>query len=274
MVSAMKRLEGKVLLIAGGGADGPPNKGEPLAIGNGRAIAMLCAREGARVMVTDRSLESARQTAAAIVAEGGEAHALAADVSDEQACIASVAETVSRLGALHLMVNNVGIVYPVDDFSLDTADYDHIMSINLRGHFLMLKYSIPEIIKAGGGAIVLNSSMGAIRGGGATYGPSKAAINSMVRGVAVRYARDGVRCNAVMPGLINSTLARRTGGEGRDAAVAPLIPMGRQGTPWEVAHAVLFLLSEEASYITGTELLVDGGFCASVNLSTLPRLSR
>lgn len=218
----MKRLEGKVLLVAGGGADGPPNKGEALAIGNGRAIAILAAREGARVMVADRSLDSAQETAAAIVAEGGQAHAVEADVGSEAACQAAVAATVGRFGALHLMVNNVGIVYPVDDFSLDTADYDHIMSVNLRGHFLMLKYAIPEMIKAGGGAVVLNSSMGAIRGGGATYGPSKAAINSMVRGVAVRYARDKIRCNAVMPGLINSTLARRTGGEGRDAAVSPL----------------------------------------------------
>ncbi len=270
----MKRLDGKVLLVSGGGADGPPNKGEELAIGNGRAIALLCAREGARVMVTDRSLGSAGETAAAIRAEGGEAEALEADVSSEEACKAAVAQTVGRFGSLHLMVNNVGIVYPVDDFSMDVPDYDRIMSVNLRGQFLMLKYSIPEIIKAGGGSIVLNSSMGAIRGGGATYGPSKAAINSMVRGVAVRYARDNVRCNAVMPGLINSTLARRTGGEGRDAAVSPLVPMGRQGTPWEVAHAVLFLLSDEASYITGTEILVDGGFCASINLAPLPRVSR
>jgi NAD(P)-dependent dehydrogenase (short-subunit alcohol dehydrogenase family) len=270
----MKRLDGKVLLVAGGGADGPPNKGETLAIGNGRAIAMLCAREGARVMVTDRSMASAQETVDAIVAEGGIARATEADVSSDSACKASVTEAVEAFGSLHLMVNNVGIVYPVDDFSIDVADYDHIMSVNLRGQFLMLKYAIPEIIKSGGGAIVLNSSMGAIRGGGATYGPSKSAINSMVRGVAVRYARDKVRCNAVMPGLINSTLARRTGGEGRDAAVGPLVPMGRQGTPWEVAHAVLFLLSEEASYITGTELLVDGGFCATVNLGPLPRLSR
>src|SRR5271170_1093798 len=218
----MKRLDGKVLLVAGGGADGPPNKGEELAIGNGRAIALLCAREGARVMVSDRSLASARETTAAIRSEGGEADALEADVSSEEACKAAVAQTVARFGKLQLMVNNVGIVYPVDDFSIEVPDYDRIISVNLRGQFLMLKYSIPEIIKAGGGSIVLNSSMGAIRGGGATYGPSKAAINSMVRGVAVRYARDNIRCNAVMPGLINSTLARRTGGEGRDAAVSPL----------------------------------------------------
>jgi NAD(P)-dependent dehydrogenase (short-subunit alcohol dehydrogenase family) len=270
----MKRLDGKVLLVAGGGADGPPNKGETLAIGNGRAIAILGAREGARVMVTDRSLASAQETAQAIVAEGGEADAIQADVSNADACQAAVAATVKRFGALHLMVNNVGIVYPVDDFSMSVEDYDRIMSVNLRGHFLMLKFGIPEIIKAGGGAIVLNSSMGAIRGGGATYGPSKAALNSMVRGVAVRHARDKIRCNAVLPGLINSTLARRTGGEGREAAVGPLIPMGRQGTPWEVANAMLFLLSDEASYITGTELLVDGGFCATVNLAPLPRLSR
>ena len=147
----MRRLEGKVLLVAGGGADGPPNKGEALAIGNGRAIAILGAREGARVMVTDRSLASAQETAAAIVAEGGQAQALEADVSSEAACQAAVAATVERFGALHLMVNNVGIVYPVDDFSLDTADYDRIMSVNLRGQFLMLKYAIPEIVKAGGG---------------------------------------------------------------------------------------------------------------------------
>ncbi|HEY2106230.1 MAG TPA: SDR family NAD(P)-dependent oxidoreductase, partial [Candidatus Binataceae bacterium] len=125
----MKRLDGKVLLVAGGGADGPPNKGEELAIGNGRAIALLGGREGARVMVTDRSLASAQETAAAIVAEGGQAHALEADVSNEAACQAAVAATVERFGALHLMVNNVGIVYPVDDFSLDLADYDRIMSV-------------------------------------------------------------------------------------------------------------------------------------------------
>src|SRR5579883_3412221 len=105
----MKRLDGKALLVAGGGADGPPNTGESLAIGNGRAIAILCAREGARVMVADRSLASARETAAAIAAEGGQADALAADVSDDQACRNAVAQTVARFGAVHLMVNNVGI---------------------------------------------------------------------------------------------------------------------------------------------------------------------
>ena len=140
----MKRLEGKVLLVAGGGADGPPNKGETLAIGNGRAIAILCAREGARVMVTDRSLASAQETAAAIRAEGGEADARQTDVSGEEACQVAVNTTVARFGALHLMVNNVGIVYPVDDFSIDVPDYDKIMSVNLRGQFLMLKYSSPK----------------------------------------------------------------------------------------------------------------------------------
>jgi NAD(P)-dependent dehydrogenase (short-subunit alcohol dehydrogenase family) len=158
----MKRLDGKVLLVAGGGADGPPNKGETLAIGNGRAIALLCAREGARVMVADRSLSAKtrkmnvvpiQETAAAIVAEGGQAQAVEADVSSEEACKAAVAATVERLGPLQLMVNNVGIVYPVDDFSMDIPDYDHIMSVNLRGQFLMLKYAVPEIIRARSAAV-------------------------------------------------------------------------------------------------------------------------
>ncbi|MGH7985426.1 MAG: SDR family NAD(P)-dependent oxidoreductase [Candidatus Binataceae bacterium] len=258
----MGRLDGKVALIVGGGADGPPNAGETLSIGNGRATAIMCAREGAAVMVADLKESLAGETAAAIRAEGGKADAIAADVADEDQCRQAVEAAVRRFGALHLMVNNVGIAVGGSLLHTTTEQFNRMFEVNLRSHFLTMRYAVPEIVKAGGGAIVNVSSLSAvIAGAGISYEATKAALLGLSRSVAVRHARDNVRVNTILPGLINSSMVRREIGD-REARVAPRIPMGRQGTPWEIAKAIVFLLSDDASYITGTQLVVDGGLWA------------
>src|SRR5258708_9060969 len=144
----MSRLDGKIALIAGGGADGPPNTGEKLSIGNGRATAIMAAREGAVVMAADLNLTLAQQTADAIKAEGGNAAAIACDVSNEEDCRRSVADTVKQFGALHLLVNNVGIAAGGSLLKTTTDPFDKAYSVNLRSHFLMMRYAVPDIIKS------------------------------------------------------------------------------------------------------------------------------
>jgi NAD(P)-dependent dehydrogenase (short-subunit alcohol dehydrogenase family) len=206
----MGRLDGKIALIMGGGADGPPNPGEPLSIGNGRATAIMCAREGATVMAADLKLELAEQTAAAIRAEGGKAEAMAADVSKEEDCRSSIEGTVKRLGTLNLLVNNVGIAIGGSLLNTNADQFDRMYQVNLRSHFLMMRYAVPEMQKAGGGAIVNVSSLAALMAGsGIAYEATKAALLGLSRSVAVRYARDGIRVNTILPGLINSSMVRR-----------------------------------------------------------------
>jgi NAD(P)-dependent dehydrogenase (short-subunit alcohol dehydrogenase family) len=258
----MARLTGKVALIVGGGADGPPKSGEKLSIGNGRATAIMCAREGASVMVADRSLELAQQTAAAIREEGGRADAVAADVSVEDQCRGAVDATTRAFSALHLLVNNVGIAIGGRLLKTSTEDFEKMLAVNLRSHFLMMRYAVPEIAKAGGGAIVNVSSLAAMRSNSQiSYEATKAALLGLSRSAAVSHARDSIRVNTILPGLIDSSMVRRLVGD-REGTVAPRIPMRRQGTPWEIAKAIVFLLSDDASYITGTELIVDGGLAA------------
>jgi NAD(P)-dependent dehydrogenase (short-subunit alcohol dehydrogenase family) len=258
----MARLDGKVVLISGGGADGPPGPGETVAIGNGRATAVLCAREGAAVMVTDRSLELAQQTVELIRAEGGRADAMAADVISEDSCRAAVQQTVEKFGKLQLLVNNVGIVVGNDLLTTTAAQFDLMMAVNVRGHFFMMKHAVPEMKKAGGGAIVNVSSAAALRGSGVTYGPSKAALNILTRTVAIQHARDNIRANTVMPAYIDSTINRRMVGNRLPRALVQ-VPLKRQGTVWELADAIVFLLSDQSAFITGTDLLIDGGALAT-----------
>lgn len=258
----MARLTGKVALIVGGGADGPPKTGEKLSIGNGRATAIMCAREGASVMVADRALNLALETMRAIHDEGGRADAAEMDVAREEDCRRAVETTVKAFGALHLLVNNVGIAIGGRLLETSTEQFDRMVAVNVRGHFLAMKYAIPEIAKAGGGSIVNVSSVAALRSNQLLpYEATKAALLALSRSAAMSHARDNIRVNTILPGLINSSMVRRQVGD-REARVAPRIPMRRQGTPWEVAKAIVFLLSDDASYITATELVVDGGLSA------------
>jgi NAD(P)-dependent dehydrogenase (short-subunit alcohol dehydrogenase family) len=259
------RLGGKVALVMGAGSIGP-------GWGNGKATAVLFAREGARVMCADIDEAAARQTAEIIATEGGIAQALACDVARHADVIRTVAATVECFGRLDVLDNNVGIAEVGGVVEISEADWDRVFAVNLKGAFLAMKEAIPVMLRHGGGAIVNISSIAAIRWTGvpyATYYATKAALSHLTRTTAVEYAARGIRVNAVLPGLMKTPMVEKSAGLAqtysggdvdkmwrvRDAQV----PMGYMGDAWDVAHAALFLASDEAKYITGIELVVDGG---------------
>ena len=257
----MGRLAGRVVLVIGGGADGPPGPEETLPIGNGRAIAMQCAREGASVMVADLSLKSAEDTAKAIRDEGGTAAAVACDLMKSAQSLAAVEAAVAQFGALHGLVNNAALADMTDVLVTEEAEFQRILALNVQGYFLSMKHAIPHIARAGGGAVVNVSSLAARRtgpGSGVAYDTSKAALTGLTQNTAVASAAANVRVNNLLPGIINSTILRRMSAGHPGIDFAARIPMKRMGTPWEVAKVAAFLLSDDASYVTGVDLLVDG----------------
>ena len=260
------RLAGKVALVAGAGS---------VAEGwsNGKATSVLFAREGARVFAVDQDAGRAADTVAAIRAEGGEAEAHAADVSVEAEVAAAVAACLARFGRIDVLFNNVGIQAVGGPEEIDEATWDRVMAANVKSMYLACRHVLPVMVKQRGGAIVNNSSLTSIRFAYPClpYSVSKGAVNELTRSVAMQYAQHGIRANAVVPGLMATPRIthrlQRTFGEGYREKLAErdaLVPLGRMGDAWDVAHAVLFLASDEAKYITGTELVVDGGLAASI----------
>jgi NAD(P)-dependent dehydrogenase (short-subunit alcohol dehydrogenase family) len=248
-------LSGKVALISGGGAasDG---------IGNGRAAAILLARAGTKVVVADRDLKLAERTVEMIVAEGGTAAALACDVTSETDCKALVDATVDRFGRLDFLDNNVGIGSRGSVVDEKAEEYRRVMQINVESMFLLSKYAIPAMIKtARGGAIVNISSISALRPRGlTTYTTSKAAVIGLTRAMAVDHGADNIRVNCICPGPMYTPMVYERGMS--DAARAQRTKaslLKTEGTGWDVGHAVKFLLSNYARYITGQVLVVDGG---------------
>ncbi len=248
------RLEGKVAIITGG------------AHGMGAEEAKLFAREGAKVAVADLREEDGRKVEAEIAGAGGQAMFVSLDVSKEDQWERAVAQVVAQFGKLDILVNNAGISGSgFGDFG-STEAWDLLMDVNAKGVFLGMKHAIPEMKKAGGGAIVNISSMSGFVGQTYVhpgYNASKGAVRLVTKAAAVQHAKAGIRVNSVHPGSMPAMLTSGARGDGgsQDARLAA-IPMGREGKPIEVANAVLFMASDEASYITGTELLVDGGFTA------------
>jgi NAD(P)-dependent dehydrogenase (short-subunit alcohol dehydrogenase family) len=264
-----RRLQGKFAIIVGAGQ----SAGE--TIGNGRAMALLFARQGAQVLCVDYRLESAAETMTMITAEGGNAFAFQADVSDDAGCAAVIAEARSRWGRIDILVNNVGIGGSGDGpaHRADEAAWDRILNVNLKSAWMTIKHAVPIMREQGGGSIVNISSLASLAGGTqVAYEVSKAGMNRLTTSVANANAAHGVRCNAVLPGLMDtpmavSGIAEATGSttsavrESRNARV-PL--RGKMGTGWDTAHAALFLASDEANFITGVLLPVDGGMSARV----------
>ena len=243
-------------------------------IGNGRATAILFAREGATVLCVDRRLASAEETVAMIEAEGGKASAFEADVTREADCAALAAEAKRRLGRIDILHNNVGIGRGDQSVTtLEAETFDEIMDVNLKGMWLTIKHVLPIMREQGGGAIVNISSMAAVASSNlVAYGMSKAGVNKLTHITAAANTRYMIRCNCIMPGLMDTPMAvsGRATAQGRPteeirAARDAQVPLGRKmGTGWDVAYAALFLASDEAKFITGAILPVDGGMAAGV----------
>ncbi|MBV9522112.1 MAG: SDR family oxidoreductase [Alphaproteobacteria bacterium] len=257
-----ERVKGKVALVTGAGSAGP-------GWGNGKASAVLYAREGARVMAVDRDPAAAEETRRLIEEAGGECAVVAADVSKGTEVERLVGACLDRFGRIDILHNNVGIVAIGGPVETSEEDWDRVVSVNQRSMFLTCKHVLPAMERQGAGAIVNISSVAAIRGAGvhyAAYAASKAAVLGLTRSVALQYAAKNIRANAILPGLMNTPMIREPLKAAYGGDEAKMIetrdrqcPMGHMGDAWDVAYAALFLASDEARYITGAELVVDGG---------------
>jgi NAD(P)-dependent dehydrogenase (short-subunit alcohol dehydrogenase family) len=248
------RLAGKVALVSGA------------AGGMGASEATIFAREGARVLVADVLEAEGKQVAEKIAAAGGQARFVRLDVTSEPEWQKAVEAAVAAFGKLDVLVNNAGISGTFDPDMLSTAAWDALMNVNAKGVFLGMKSAVPAMRQAGGGAIVNISSISGFVGQDKVhmaYNASKGAVRIMTKTAAVQFARDGIRVNSVHPGFLPPMRTSKGSADPEwRARMLRAVPMKREGRVEEVAHAVLFLASDEASYITGTELVVDGGYLA------------
>ena len=248
------RLEGKVALISGG------------ARGQGAVEAKLFAREGAKVVFGDILDESGKQVEAEIHEAGGEAAYVHLDVTREDDWRTAVNTAIDRYGKLDILVNNAGVLIRKGIEDTTEEDWDRIMGVNAKGAFLGTKHSIPAMRQAGGGSIVnISSTAGLVASpsGSASYTASKGAVRLLTKSTAVQYAKEGIRCNSIHPGPIDTDMIQETLTDpAKLEERMQRLPMGRVGTADEIAYGVLYLASEEASFVTGSELVIDGGTTA------------
>jgi NAD(P)-dependent dehydrogenase (short-subunit alcohol dehydrogenase family) len=259
-------VDGKVAIVTGCGSSGP-------GWGNGKAMAVLLARQGAKIAGFDRDEAAAAETKRIIEDEGGSCFVARCDATNAKEVNAFVADCMARLGRIDILINNVGRSEPGGPVELAEETWDEQLEVNLKTAYLMCKAVLPIMERQGSGSVVSVSSVAGLRYVGkpqVAYAAGKAALLQFTRTTAVIYADRGVRLNCVVPGLMSTPLVRRladkyAGGdfEGFSAHRNAQVPMGRMGDAWDVAHAALFLASDEARYVTGTEIVVDGGLTAA-----------
>jgi NAD(P)-dependent dehydrogenase (short-subunit alcohol dehydrogenase family) len=268
------RLEAKVAVVTGAGSSGA-------GIGIGKAISVVLAREGASVLLVDNVPERAEETLRLVEETGGQASVLAADISRPADCEAMIAAAIGRFGGLDVLVNNAAITKHVPIVDTSVEMYEQVIGVNLTGSFMACKFAVPALVARGGGSIVNIGSVAGVRDSGSThpaYSASKAALLGLTVDLAGAYGRDNVRVNAVLPGMVVTPMAeavtagRAAGGQpSQSDKVFGANLLGRRGDAWDIAHAVLFLVSDEGSYITGVTLPVDGGAIAGMPASYMLR---
>jgi NAD(P)-dependent dehydrogenase (short-subunit alcohol dehydrogenase family) len=261
------RLKGKIAIVFGAGSSGP-------GWGNGKAAAVAYSREGAQVACIDLLESAARETADIVTGEGGSALPLAADVTDTGSVQRAVAETVARLGRIDILHNNVGVTHMGGPVELEDKQFAASLELNIGSVYRSLKAVLPHMLRQGKGAIINISSLAAIRYTGYpyfAYYATKAAVNQATVAIAMQYARNGIRANCIMPGLIDTPLIyKQISGQYSSvddmiAARNAAVPIGRMGTAWDIANAAVFLASDEAQFITGVCLPVDGGQSCAIS---------
>ena len=252
-----ERLAGKVALITGAGS------------GQGRAAARLFAKEGAKVVVTDVAIKGGEETVGLVRAEGGEASFIAMDVSKAAQVQRGVELAVQTYGRLHILYNNAAIWNPRLDnrvVELEEEAWDTILAVNLKGVYLCCKYGIPELSRAGGGSVINTASIAGLVSSGQpshSYSASKGGVISLTRAMAMAYAKDLVRVNVICPGGVDTPMiAPLMADEQARQRAATMHPIGRMGTPEDIAHLALYLASDESSWVTGSVFTIDGGYTA------------
>lgn len=251
------RMQGKVAIITGG------------AVGIGRATALLFGREGAKLVIADMDAEKGTEFEGTLKEMGLEGFFVKADVRESGEVEGVVEATMKRFGRIDTLVNNAGVAASIPVVELSEEDWDRIVDTNLKGTYLCCKYAIPKMIEGGGGTIVNLGSVHGLVGKArvAAYNAAKAGVINLTRNMALDYAPHNIRVNAVCPGYVETEMVRRAINRNENPAKAyeelvQLHPMGRLGRPEEIAHAILFLASDESSFATGSSLVIDGGYTA------------
>jgi NAD(P)-dependent dehydrogenase (short-subunit alcohol dehydrogenase family) len=257
MAERAPRLAGKVAIVTGAGSRGP-------GVGNGKATAILFAREGAKVVLVDQMLERAQETQRLIQEEKGECTTFAADVTREAQARAMVDFALQRYGKLDILHNNIGIGSPDSVLDITEEQWDQVMAVNLKSMIFSCKYAIPPMRDSGGGAIINISSVAGMRAHGlVAYAVSKGGVIAMTRTLAGQHARDGIRVNCIAPGPVYTPMVAENMTPERREARRLSVPLEVEGTSWDIAWAAVYLASDEARWVTGVLLPVDGGITAT-----------
>ncbi|MDE2846602.1 MAG: glucose 1-dehydrogenase [Gemmatimonadota bacterium] len=266
MTHRKSRLDGKVAVVTGAGAHSD-------VAGTGQATAVLLAREGAKVLLADRSAENAGKTLAVIEEEGGTASVFAGDVTRSADCRAMTETAVDRYGGLHILFNNVGLSHPGTVVDVQEEHWDEIMAVNLKAMMLASRFAIPAMMDSGGGSIINVASIDGFRSGwsyNVAYETSKGGVIALTINMAVQHGKDGIRVNCIAPGHLHGSFTAELSDAHRELRRRST-PLGTEGTAWDVANAAIFLAGDESRWITGITLPVDAGSSIALPLSVLPR---